>query len=58
MKIIKDKQRIKIYEVGYWILHFVGDEDLGYDFHTIEVQAISPKQAVLKAKQKAPRWAK
>ena len=56
MKIVHDQQNNKpltIYEVEYWYLNFIGDED-----DRVEVGAISPRQAILKAKQLAPRGAK
>ncbi len=58
MKIIKENKKIKIYEVEYWFLHFIGDEDCGYDYDRVEVEAISPRQALKKAKQLAPMGAK
>ena len=58
MKIIKENKKIKIYEVEYWFLHFIGDEDCGYDYDRVEVEAISPRQALKKAEQLAPRGAK
>ena len=42
----------------YWFLHFVGDEDCGYDYDRVEVEAISPRQAIRKAEQLAPLGAK
>tara|TARA_R100000231_G_scaffold86524_1_gene65680 strand:+ start:200 stop:439 length:240 start_codon:yes stop_codon:yes gene_type:complete len=50
--------KMKIYKIEYWFLSFIGDEDSGYDYDIVEVEAISPKQALLKAKQKARRGAK
>lgn len=58
MKIVKESKKIKIYEVEYWFLHFIGDEDCGYDYDRVEVEAISPRQALKKAEQLAPRGAK
>ena len=61
MKIVHDQQNNKpltIYEVEYWYLNFIGDEDCGYDYDRVEVGAISPRQAILKAQQLAPRGAK
>jgi hypothetical protein len=49
---------MKVYKIEYWFLSFVGDEDNGYDYDIVEVEAISPKQALLKAKQIACRGAK
>ena len=39
-------------------IHFHGDEDCGYDYNRVEVEAISSRQAILKAEQHAPRGAK
>ena len=60
MKIVQeqDKKPLKKYIVEYWFLHFVGDEDCGYDYDRVEVEAISSRQAILKAEQEAPRGAK
>jgi hypothetical protein len=58
MKIIKEKNNIKTYEVEFWFLHFIGDEDCGYDYDRVHVQAISPRQAIKKAEQLAPMGAK
>ena len=60
MKIVQkqDKKPLKKYIVEYWFLHFVGDEDCGYDYDRVEVEAISSRQAILKAEQHAPRGAK
>ena len=49
---------IKKYIVEYWFLHFHGDEDCGYDYDRVEVEAISPRQAIQKAEQQAPFGAK
>ncbi len=49
---------MKIYKIEYRFLSFIGDEDNGYDYEIVEVEAISPNQALLKAKQKACRGAK
>ncbi len=49
---------MKAYKIEYWYLSFYGQLELGYDFNTIEVKAVSPKQAILKAKQNAHRGAK
>ena len=49
---------MKLYKIEYWFLSFTGDEDSGYDYDIVEVEAISPKQALLKAKQTARRGAK
>ena len=49
---------MKLYKIEYWFLSFIGDEDNGYDYDIVEVEAISPKKALLKAKQKARRGAK
>lgn len=59
MKIINETNvKRKKYTVEFWFLHFIGDEDCGYDYDRVEVEAISPRQAILKAKQLAPRGAK
>ena len=59
MKIINETNvKRKKYIVEYWFLHFIGDEDCGYDYDRVEVEAISPRQAILKAEQLAPRGAK
>ena len=60
MKIVHDqnKKPLTIYTIEYWYLHFIGDEDFGYDYDRVEVGAISSRQALLKAKQLAPRGAK
>ncbi len=60
MKIVQeqDTKPLKKYIVEYWFLHFVGDEDCGYDYDRVEVEAISSRQAIRKAEQEAPRGAK
>ena len=60
MKIVQeqDTKPLKKYIVEYWFLHFVGDEDCGYDYARVEVEAISSRQAIRKAEQEAPRGAK
>ncbi|QDP61419.1 MAG: hypothetical protein GOVbin962_10 [Prokaryotic dsDNA virus sp.] len=59
MKIINETNvKRKKYIVEFWFLHFIGDEDCGYDYDRVEVEAISPRQAILKAEQLAPRGAK
>jgi hypothetical protein len=60
MKIVQEenKKPLKKYIVEYWFLHFVGDEDCGYDYDRVEVEAISSRQAIRKAEQEAPRGAK
>tara|TARA_Y100000114_G_C11763694_1_gene331634 strand:+ start:4634 stop:4828 length:195 start_codon:yes stop_codon:yes gene_type:complete len=59
MKIVKEKaKRSKTYEVEFWYLNFIGDVDMGYDYDRVKVKAISPRQAILKAEQLAPRGAK
>jgi hypothetical protein len=59
MKIINETNvKRKKYTVEFWFLHFIGDEDCGYDYDRVEVEAISPRQAILKAEQLAPRGAK
>ena len=49
---------LKKYIVEYWFLNFIGDIDMGYDYERVNVNAISPKQAILLAKQKARKGAK
>jgi hypothetical protein len=39
---------MKVYKIEYWFLSFIGDEDSGYDYDIVEVEAISPKHALLK----------
>ena len=46
---------MKVYEIEY---SFLTHYDEGYDFARIQVEAISPNQALQKAKQKAPMGAK
>jgi len=60
MKIVQEqnKKPLKKYIVEYWFLHFVGDEDCGYDYDRVEVEAISSRQAIRKAEKEAPRGAK
>jgi hypothetical protein len=50
--------QLSTYTVEYWFLHFEGDEDCGYDYDWVEVEATSSRQAILKAEQHAPRGAK
>lgn len=59
MKIIKEnKKKLKTYVVEYWFQSFLGDDDMGYDFDQVKVEAISPTSAIKKAKVNAPRFAK
>ena len=59
MKIINETNvKRKKYIVEFWFLHFIGDEDCGCDYDRVEVEAISPRQAILNAEQLAPRGAK
>lgn len=46
------------YEVRYWILEFIGEEDIGYDYRDITVEATDEKEAIRLAKEEAPRGAK
>ena len=46
------------YTVEYWYLHYIGDEDMGYDFGQVEVEAEDEPTAIKIAKSKAPRGAK
>ena len=51
MKIIKEsKKKLKTYIVEYWFQSFLGDDDMGYDFDQVKVEAISPTSAIKKAK--------
>ncbi|QDP67742.1 MAG: hypothetical protein GOVbin3530_1, partial [Prokaryotic dsDNA virus sp.] len=38
------------YEIEYWFLNFVGDDDMGYDVNTIEIEANSQAEAIATAK--------
>ncbi len=49
---------MKNYKVEYMYLAYCGEDLEGYEFDDINVNAISPKQAIEKAKQTAPRNAK
>ena len=46
------------YTVEYWYLHFIGDEDMGYDIGWEDVEAEDEETAIKIAKSKAPRGAK
>ena len=46
------------YRVGYWYLLFQGDDDLGYDYDVVEVEASNETEAIEKARKIAPRVAK
>lgn len=46
------------YKIEYTYLAFCGEDLEGYDFDVVEVKAISPTQAIKKAKQDAPFNAK
>jgi len=46
------------YTVEYWYLHFIGDEDTGYDIGWEDVEAEDEETAIKIAKSKAPRGAK
>ena len=39
------------YEIEYWFLNFVGDDDMGYDVNTIEIEANSQAEAIATAKR-------
>jgi len=49
---------MKNYKVEYWYLAFGGQDLEGYEFDSVHVDAISPKQAIEKAKLVAPYNAK
>lgn len=46
---------MKAYQIEYWFLSFPEE---CYDYRIVDVEAISPKQAILKAKLKAHKGAK
>ena len=46
------------YREMYWYLHFMGKEDMGYDFDIIDVEAEDEATAISIAKIRAPRGAK
>ena len=46
------------YKVEYWYLLFHGEDDLGYDYGTVEVEAEDEQTAIEVAKLRAPRGAK
>ena len=37
------------YEIEYWYLNFVGEDDMGYDTETIELEANTDAEAIAKA---------
>ncbi len=49
---------MKNYKVEYMYLAYCGEDLEGYEFDNVNVEAISPKQAIEKAKQVAPFNAK
>ena len=49
---------MKKYKVEYWYLHFIGNDDTGYDYDTIDVEAEDEQTAIEVAKLRAPRGAK
>jgi len=49
---------MKNYKVEYWYLAYGGEDIEGYEFDIANVDAISPKQAIEKAKLVAPFNAK
>ena len=49
---------MKKYKVEYWYLLFHGNDDLGYDYDVVEVEASDETAAIEKAKRIAPRGAK
>ena len=49
---------MKNYKVEYMYLAFGGQDLEGYEFKNINIEAISPKQAITKAKLLAPPYAK
>ena len=46
------------YKVEYWYLLFHGNDDLGYDYNVVEVEASNETEAIEKVKITAPRGAK
>ena len=46
------------YRVEYWYLLFHGNDDLGYDYDIVEVEASNETEAIEKARIIAPRHAK
>lgn len=49
---------MKMYKIEYMYLAFGGQDLEGYEFDSVHVEAISPKQAIRKAKLFAPPNAK
>ena len=47
--------KIKKYEIEYWYLSYPLDS---YDYETVIIEALNPKDAIQKAKDSAPRYAK
>lgn len=46
---------MKKYEIEYWFLSYPLES---YDYDTVIVEASNPKEAIQKAKDSAPRYAK
>ena len=46
------------YKVEYWYLNFIGNDDTGYDYDIIDVEAEDEETAIKVAKMRAPRGAK
>ena len=46
------------YKVEYWYLHFIGNDDTGYDYDIIDVEAEDEKTAIQIAKLNARSGAK
>ena len=46
------------YKVEYWYLHFIGNDDTGYDYDIVDVEAEDEETAIKLAKMRAPRGAK
>ena len=46
------------YKVEYWYLHFIGNDDTGYDYGIVDVEAEDEETAIEVAKMRAPRGAK
>tara|TARA_Y100000592_G_C5211387_1_gene195133 strand:+ start:287 stop:463 length:177 start_codon:yes stop_codon:yes gene_type:complete len=49
---------MKKYKVEYWYLHFIGNDDTGYDYDVVEVEAENENDAIEEARLIAPRYAK
>ena len=46
------------YKVEYWYLNFIGNDDTGYDYDIVDVEAEDEETAIKVAKMRAPRGAK